>query len=213
MFFGYHKEASLINQLNLSLYGDETTALVGPNGAGKSTLGKLLTGILKPSAGELSIFGQDAKSLPLSHIGQKIGYCFQNPHQQLLAASVEEEIAFGLIYRGAGREYIEHTVASLLSLFEIEHLRRSFPLNLSWGEKRRVALASCLALNPQYLILDEPTVGLDRERIRTFNQVLARLRENGIGMLLISHDLDFVRENSGRILQMEGGSIVDDHRI
>lgn len=213
LVFGYHKEARLIEQMNICLYSAETTALIGPNGAGKTTLGKLLTGILKPSAGQLHIFGEDAQSLPLCHIGQKVGYCFQNPHQQLLATSVEEEIAFGLKYRGASREDIEHTVDSLLSLFEIGHLRRSFPFNISWGEKRRVVLAACLALNPQYLVLDEPTVGLDEERIKTFNRVLARLRENGIGMLLISHDRDFIRENAGRILQMEGGVITGDRRI
>ena len=187
--------------------------MIGPNGAGKTTLGKLLTGILKPLAGQLYIFGEEAGALPLSHIGQQVGYCFQNPRQQLLAATVEEEIAFGLKYRGAKREYIEDTVNSLLTLFEIQHLRRSFPLNISWGEKRRVVLAACLALDPQYLVLDEPTVGLDGDRIRTFNRVLARLRENGIGMLLISHDQDFVRENASRILPMEGGSIIDDLRV
>ena len=195
------------------MYKGQTAALIGPNGAGKTTLGKLLTGILKPLAGQLYIFGEEAGSLPLSHIGQQVGYCFQNPRQQLLAATVEEEIAFGLKYRGAKREYIEDTVNSLLTLFEIQHLRRSFPLNISWGEKRRVVLAACLALDPQYLVLDEPTVGLDGDRIRTFNRVLARLRENGIGMLLISHDQDFVRENASRILPMEGGSIIDDLRI
>ena len=213
MAFAYPREAVLIDQLSLCLYKGETTALIDPNGAGKTTLGKLLTGIIKPAAGQLLIFGEDARSLPLSRIGQKVGYCFQNPRQQLLAASVEEEIAFGLVYRGVRRETIETTVDSLLELFEIEHLRRAFPLNLSWGEKRRVVLAACLALNPQYLVLDEPTVGLDAERIRTFNRVLARLRENGIGMLLISHDQEFVRENAGRILPMEGGSIIDDLRI
>ncbi len=203
----------MIDGLSISLYKGETAAFIGPNGAGKTTLGKLLTGIIKPAAGQLLIFGEDACSLPLSRIGQKVGYCFQNPRQQLLAASVEEEIAFGLTYRGASRDYIAATVNSLLELFEIEHLRGAFPLNLSWGEKRRVVLAACLALNPQYLVLDEPTVGLDAERIRTFNRVLARLRDNGIGMLLISHDQDFVRENAGRILPMEGGLIVDDCRI
>lgn len=213
MAFAYPREAVLIDQLSLCLYKGETTALIGPNGAGKTTLGKLLTGIIKPAAGQLLIFGEDARSLPLSRIGQKVGYCFQNPRQQLLAASVEEEIAFGLVYRGVRRESIETTVDSLLELFEIEHLRHAFPLNLSWGEKRRVVLAACLALNPQYLVLDEPTVGLDAERIRTFNRVLARLRDNGIGMLLISHDQDFVRENAGRILPMEGGAIIDDLRV
>lgn len=208
--FSYSRKVSFIEGMDLSLGKGEATALVGPNGAGKTTLGKLLTGIIKPSAGELFHFGEDTLQLPLSRIGQKVGYCFQNPDQQLLAASVEEEIAFGLKYRGASREYIKHTTESLLNLFEISHLRKSFPLNLSWGEKRRVVLAACLALDPHYLVLDEPTIGLDGERIKILSRILVRLLENGIGMLLISHDQDFIQENAQRILHLQRGNIVDD---
>lgn len=208
--FAYSSRDSFISGLDLALGTGEATALAGPNGGGKTTLGKLLTGIIKPSAGELFHFGEDALQLPLSRIGQKVGYCFQNPNQQLLAASVEEEIAFGLKYRGASREHIEHTTESLLSLFEISHLRQSFPLNLSWGEKRRLVLAACLALEPKYLVLDEPTVGLDGERIKILSRILSRLLDNGIGMLFISHDQDFIQENAQRILHMQRGEIVDD---
>jgi energy-coupling factor transporter ATP-binding protein EcfA2 len=129
------------------------------------------------AAGQLLLFGEDARSLPLSLIGEKVGYCFQNPRQQLLAATVEEEIAFGLVYRGVRRELIDATVNYLLELFEIEHLRHFFPLNLSWGEKRRVVLAACFGPRTAISGADEPTVGLDAERIRTFNRVLARLRD------------------------------------
>jgi len=210
LVFAYQKDDSFINQLSLSLFKGETVALVGPNGVGKTTLGKLLTGILKPSSGELYLFGENAKTIPLFRIGQKVGYSFQNPEQQLFAATVEDEIGFGLKYRGAAQEKISRVTESLLSLFEIKHLRQAFPMNLSWGEKRRVVLAASLALEPEYLVLDEPTIGLDGERIKILTQVLTRLRENGIGMLIISHNQDFVQDNAQRILCMLEGEIDDD---
>lgn len=211
--FCYEDNNEIIRNIDLTLYSGETTALVGENGAGKTTLGKLLTGILKPSGGEITIFGDDTGRLSLSDIGQKIGYCFQNPDIQLFASSVEEEICFGLKYRGFSDEYIETVKEELLKLFEIDHLRNAFPLNLSRGEKRRVVLAACLALNPSYLILDEPTAGLDADRIIILNNVLDKLSKKGIGILIISHNEDFIQTNSDRILRLYKGTITDDCRI
>jgi len=105
--FCYENNKEIISNVNLTLYSGETAALAGENGAGKTTLGKLLTGILKPSEGVITVFGDDAGRLSLSDIGQKIGYCFQNPDLQLFASSVEDEICFGLKYRGFDNEYIE----------------------------------------------------------------------------------------------------------
>ncbi len=212
MVFSYHRDAVFIDHLSLSLFTEETVALVGPNGGGKTTLGKLLVGILKPWSGSHFLFGEDAAALPLAHIGRMVGYSFQNPMQQLFAISVEEEIAFGLKYRGASRDNISRITESLLALFEIEHLRHAFPLNLSWGEKKRVVLAACLALEPKYLVLDEPTTGMDDKRIEILNGVLGKLRDSGMGMLLISHNRGFVDANAQRVLRMEGGQITDDRR-
>lgn len=212
LVFSYQRGAAVIDRLSLTLYTGETVALVGDNGAGKTTLGKLLAGILKPCAGSYFLFGENAVALSLACIGRMIGYSFQNPVQQLFTLSVEEEIAFGLKYRGARPEHVSRTIESLLALFEIEHLRHAFPLNLSWGEKKRVVLAACLALAPKYLVLDEPTSGLDDERIGILNGVLGRLRESGMGMLLISHNRDFVAANAQRVLHLGGGRITDDRR-
>ncbi len=211
LVFSYRPESILIEQMNLALFKGEAAALVGPNGAGKTTLGKLMAGILKPSSGQLIIFGEEGKTLPLHRIAQRVGYCFQNPEHQLLAVSVEDEIAFGLKYRSAGQDHISRVTESLLKLFEIERLRKAFPLNLSWGEKRRVVLAASLALDPEFIILDEPTNGLDDEQIETLNRVLGGLHERGIGVLLISHNQSFVEINAQRILQMEEGKIVNDY--
>lgn len=208
--YSYGSSPLVISDLNLKLHKTQTVALSGPNGAGKSTLGKLFTGILKPSSGRVEIFGRDIKTMALYEIGQKIGYVFQNPERQLFAATVEEEVGFGLIYRNVSKEEVSLVTEELLDIFQLDDVRYSFPMNLSYGEKRRVALAAALALSPCYLILDEPTVGLDGRRIEALNGMLRTLRNKNIGMMLISHNDDFLRQNSNRMLVMEKGRIIHD---
>lgn len=202
-----------IKGINLSLYRGETVALVGGNGAGKTTLGKLLTGILKAQRGKVTIYGKNTEELGLSAIGRIIGYAFQNPRLQLFTGSVEEEIAFGLHYSGYEKESIKKITDELIDLMELESVRHSFPLNLSYGEKKRVALAAILALSPKYIILDEPTTGLDRDRIEILNNTLKMLRDKGVGMLLISHNRNFLDQNANRLLTMNEGRILDDKRF
>ncbi len=203
----------VIAGLDLTLYRGEAVALAGQNGAGKTTLGKLFAGILKPSSGRVILFGKNAEEMQLFEIGQKIGYCFQNPERQLFASTVEEEIGFGLIFRGRPKPEVDRITEELIKLFQLESVRGRFPLNLSYGEKKRLALAAGLALSPEYLILDEPTTGLDSRRIEILSRVLKELRSRNTGMLLISHNEEFLYENTTRILTMEGGRIVHDHRI
>lgn len=203
----------VISGLGLTLYRGEAVALTGQNGAGKTTLGKLLAGIFKPSSGRVILFGKDTEEMQLFEIGQKIGYCFQNPERQLFASTVEEEIGFGLIYRGRPKAEVDRITEELIKLFQLESVRDCFPLNLSYGEKKRLALAAGLALSPEYLILDEPTAGLDSRRIEILSRVLKELRSRNTGMLLISHNEEFLRDNTTRILTMEGGRIIHDHRI
>lgn len=212
LVFAYQSGINIINDLNLSLYRGEIVFLTGVNGAGKTTLGKLLAGIMKPDAGGCFLLREELSTIPLYLLGQRIAYCFQNPGKQLFAATVEEEIAFGLKYRGASPEHIAASCEAMLKLFELEHLCQHFPHNLSWGEKKRTALAACLALEPDYLILDEPSIGLDEKRLQSLAETLQHLRKEGVGALIISHNQDFIRENAQRILLMEEGRITDDCR-
>ncbi|GAB1476103.1 hypothetical protein MASR2M70_09350 [Bacillota bacterium] len=207
------KPRPAVADVNLTLYEGEAAAIRGSNGAGKTTLGKLLTGIIKPSLGKVVIFGKDAGEMSLSEIGGKIGYGFQNPERQLFASTVEEEIGFGLYYGGMPKEKVSRITEGLIKLFQLEACRDSFPLNLSYGEKKRVALAAALALSPEYLILDEPTLGLDARRIDILNQVLEELKSRGTGMLIISHNEEFIRQITSRVLTMERGQIIDDRKI
>lgn len=206
------KQDLVIHDINLSLYKGETVALMGNNGAGKTTLGKLITGILKPQSGSVFILGQKSEELSLPEIGRKIGYAFQNPMSQLFASTVEEEIGFGMEYSGIKKEEVKAVTDKLIDLMELESVRNDYPLNLSYGEKKRVVLAAILSMDPEYLILDEPTIGLDSRRIEMLNSVLESLRSKGIGMLLISHNREFLNQNANRFLTMGEGRILDDER-
>ncbi len=208
--FGYKKEKLILNDLSIKIKNHEVTAIIGSNGSGKTTLGKLLVGILKPDKGSVVVFGKDTRNMSLGEIGQNIGYLFQNPERQIFAATVEDEIGFVLELKGYDKEYIKSSVEDMLSLFHLSEVRNAFPFKLSHGEKERLALAAILVNNPEYLVLDEPTTGLDIERKKILLEVLKVLKEKGIGMTIISHDEEFVQALSSRIIRMDRGEIIED---
>ena len=210
MTFGYPHHQLLMREISLSFEESQFTAITGGNGAGKTTLGKLLAGILKPISGSVRLYGQDSTKMKLSEIGNRLCYCFQNPDNQLFTNSVEDEIGFALKYKGMNSDEIKAKVWEMAELFQLSHLMKSLPMKLSYGEKRRVVLAAGLVLEPAFLILDEPTPGLDQERIRILSEVLYRLKRKQIGAILISHDKKFVEDHADRIIVLSKGEIADD---
>lgn len=210
--FEYIKGKRIIKNVNININVKDITCITGPNGSGKTTLGKLMVGILKPNSGGIYLFGENITNMSLGQIGEKIGYLFQNPEKQFFSNTVEDEIKFILEIKDLNRKYIEEKVKSLLDLFQLNHIRTSFPLKLSQGEKQRLALAAILANEPGYLILDEPTKGLDMERRGTLIQILKKLYNKGIGMTVMTHDYTFINQISDRTLTMYRGEIVEDKR-
>jgi len=196
--------------INLTLEGNCITALVGPNGSGKTTLTKLMIGLLPPSRGEVYLAGRSLKQYTLAQIGRRIGYVFQNPDLQLFCPSVAEEIAFGMTRPGQEPELIQEKVDFYLDYFELGDYRNAFPLHLSQGEKQRLAIAAVLANEPEFLILDEPTIGLDAYRKKRLEDYLGKVVGLGRGMLLVSHDLVFVNRMAARVVGMENGRITSD---
>ena len=175
------------------------TAIVGSNGCGKTTLSKLLVGLLRPDRGQILIDGVDIAQLSLFQIGQKIGYIWQNPNRQLFSAIAMEEIAFGLRKQGLSPQQIQMKVDYWLNFFHLNHIKEALPLRLSLGEKQRLALAAVLSLDPPYLLLDEPTGGLDRRCRRELGELLGRLaKEQGRGVIVISHEADFLTQYAQR---------------
>lgn len=183
---------------------------MGPNGSGKTTLGKIIMGMYPPTEGRVLLEGRDIGKCSLPQIGARIGYLFQNPDKQIFNPTVYEELSFGLHYRGYNREESHLKVEKALDRFELRDLADAFPLNLSRGEKQRLAIASIMVLEPDFLIFDEPTTGLDHRRKTNFADMLTEISSKGTGFILISHDLEFCRSNTDRFLILKRGVLNED---
>ncbi len=206
--FAYPGKGTVIKKISFNILAGETVALLGPNGSGKTTLGKLLMGILKPGAGVVELEGKAIGSYSLGEIGSRVGYVFQNPDKQIFTSSVRAEVAFGLRYRGYSEREIAVRVDELLNYFELKKRADAFPFNLSRGEKQRLAIASIMALEPGFIIFDEPTTGLDFRRKEKFAELLTRVKDRGAGYILISHDHQFSKSNCERTLAMKEGKLI-----
>jgi energy-coupling factor transport system ATP-binding protein len=209
-FFYPPKTIPAVKRINLGLEKDGVTAIVGPNGCGKTTLTRLMIGVLQPAEGRICLEGRPLTDYSLAEIGRRIGYVFQNPDVQLFSNTVAEEIGFGLTNQGCEPAAVEARVDFYLDYFELADYRNVFPLHLSQGEKQRLAIAAVLANEPEFLILDEPTVGLDAYRKRLLGDYLQKVAQLGRGMLLISHDMSFVDRMAERVITMENGQIKSD---
>lgn len=210
--YKYHKGRNIFEDFSMEINCGESTVITGKNGSGKTTLTKLMMGILKPLSGDIMIFKKNTKDLSLGQIGGMIGYVFQYPELQLFATSVMEELTFPLLLKKGNKEDIILKAEEMIRTFELEKIKDSYPFFLSYGEKRRLAIAAILMNNPRYLILDEPTASLDKDRIKILSDVLKKLKEKNIGTLVISHDKNFIREHGERVIHLEGGKIVKDEK-
>jgi energy-coupling factor transport system ATP-binding protein len=208
----YHKgtplETTALADVSLEVGRGEWVSVVGHTGSGKSTLAQHMNAILLPTSGNVVVDGigvHEGRS-QLRKIRRKVGLVFQYPEQQIFEETVFDEIAFGPRNWGVPKNEISERVSEALSLTGLaESFRTLSPFNLSGGEKRRVAIASVLAVRPDYLVLDEPTAGLDASGKRDLCLLLARLKEKGTGIVHVTHDLELAVEVSDRILVLTGG--------
>ncbi|NLG65929.1 MAG: ATP-binding cassette domain-containing protein [Actinobacteria bacterium] len=186
-------QQAVLDEFSASFPPAALTAITGANGCGKTTLTKLMTGIVRPLAGRVTIDGTDIAPLSLAEIGSLVGCVFQNPTHQLFSTSVREEVSFGLRNLGLSDAQIAERVRHALTCFDLEEREDDFPLSLSHGEKQRLMLAAVLALRPAYIVLDEPTTGLDVVRRRALGVSLRQIAEsNGCGVIVVSHERAFV---------------------
>ncbi|MFZ5857929.1 MAG: ABC transporter ATP-binding protein [Chloroflexota bacterium] len=201
---GYDGHA-IIRDVSLKIFPGEFVALVGDNGTGKSTLAMAAAGLLKPLEGEVLVAG-GTHPRP----GLDIALLFQNPADQLFTNSVEEEISFGPHnYKTFQPEIHEQTLASA----DLTHLRDRRPFSLSVGQQQRTALASCIALRPALVILDEPTLGQDWSHLQQLMDCLVRLNQQGTAILLITHDYKLVHRYARRVVLMDKGRLILDGKI
>ncbi len=204
--FSYPDGHRALNDISLVIQPCEKVALVGPNGAGKSTLILHLNGILT-GQGELKVAGLPVNKENLSKIRARVGLVFQSPDDQLFSPTVYEDVSFGPRYQGLPENEVRTKVEQALSVVKMEDYARRVSHHLSMGEKKRIAIATVLAMDPEVLVLDEPTAGLDPRARRSLIQLLNDLP---ITMLVSTHDMAMVNELFPRMVIMDHGSIVAD---
>ena len=211
--YAYQDQAAL-HGLSLQIASGERVALLGANGSGKSTLLRLLDALYFAQSGSLRAFGQDLSEDSMADdahnyaFRRRVGLVFQNPDVQLFNPTVFDELAFGPLQLGWPSAQIVQQVEQMLARFSIAHLKHRAPHRLSGGEKKRVALASVLILEPEVLLLDEPTAALDPESQSEIIRFLLESRGNGRTLVTATHDLDIVEDIADRVIVLSEGCLV-----
>jgi cobalt/nickel transport system ATP-binding protein len=206
--FAYLERFSALDDVSLEVARGESVALLGANGCGKSTLLKVLDGLLFCDRGTYRAFGEEVTEERLEDdafamaFRSRLGFIFQNSDAQVFSPSVREEIAFGPLQLGIGRDEVRGRIDDVLAMLEIEALADRAPYQLSGGEKKRVAIASVLAMSPQVLLFDEPTAGLDPRTQRWLIDLIGELRRAGRTIVLATHDLHVLELLADRCVVM-----------
>jgi cobalt/nickel transport system ATP-binding protein len=190
LHYTYPDGTVALRGVNLEVEEGESVYLMGPNGSGKSTLLLHLNGLLLPQRGEVRVFGRDTRE-GVEEIRRRVGLVFQDPDDQLFMPTVFEDVAFGPLHLGLGEREVRRRVREALRAVGAEGLGRRSPHHLSYGEKKRVAIATILSMEPQLLVLDEPTLGLDPWARREFLSLLERLKR-GRTLVMAGHDLELM---------------------
>ncbi|WP_066718085.1 energy-coupling factor ABC transporter ATP-binding protein [Clostridium sp. Marseille-P299] len=208
----YDGEHQALHNINVKINKEERIAVLGNNGAGKSTFFLCLNGVLPLQNGELIINEYKIKrqKKDLAMLREKVGFVFQDPDSQMIATTVESEISFGLMNRNLPKEEVKNRINQILQELDLDKLRKTAPHYLSGGEKKRVSIADILVMNPEVLLLDEPTASLDGKNIRVFEEILKGQSLKGITILSSTHDINFAWKWANRILVFHEGEIIAD---
>ncbi len=207
------KTFAAVKNLSLNIERGSFTVILGHNGSGKSTLAKMLNGLNKPTSGDVFADGINTKDEETEiEVKRKVGMVFQNPDNQIIASIVEEDVAFGPENLGIPPKEIEKRVEDALKAVDMWEFRKSTPHHLSGGQKQRIAIAGIIAMQPECLVLDEPTAMLDPKGRAEIISTLHRLnRDKGITVVLITHYMEEA-ENADRVLVMNDGEIIADDK-
>lgn len=205
--FSYPDGYEALRGVSFNISHGERVALLGRNGAGKSTLILLTNGLLMPASGEVNIGGIPITKRTLMQVRQSVGMVFQNSDDQLFMPTVEEDVAFGPLNMNLPYEEVERRVVEALTSVNALNLRKKSPMQLSGGQRRKVAIATVLSMEPAILVLDEPTANLDFISRRDLLDLLKGFTHT---QLIATHDLDMVRELCGRTIVLDEGKIIAD---
>ena len=209
--FTYPGGARALDGVNLAVGRGDFVAIVGQNGVGKTTLTRHFNGLLRPSSGDIRVLGRSAQGVPTIELCRHVGYVFQNPDEQLFCTSVQEELKFGPTNIGADPHVTSQRVEEILGDIGLTRYREVWPKYLTKGERQRLALASVVAMDPDVLIVDEPTTGLDWVESLQILDYLERLRnERKKTIIIITHDMNIVSLYARRVVVMAKGRVVGD---
>ena len=208
--FSYEKQNKILKNISLDIKKGEKTVFLGENGSGKSTLFFLLNGLLKPDSGEIYFNGEKLKykKKDLENLRKKVGIVFQDPEVQIFAPTVYQEIAYGLQNLDYSNEKIEQKISEISAELNMKKLLEKPCHHLSYGQKKRVTIASILAMEPEILVLDEPTAWLDFKNIKKTLEMIKKLCKRGKTLVISTHDIDFAYEVADYIYILNEGKIV-----
>ncbi|MCL4430040.1 MAG: energy-coupling factor ABC transporter ATP-binding protein [Chloroflexi bacterium] len=205
--FTYPAGVSAVNGVSLEIRHGERVAILGPNGSGKSTLILLIAGLLTPERGQISVFGEKTVSKNFQKFRSRIGVVFQDPDDQLFTQSVIEDVEYGPKNLKLPEEDVKKRSEHVLEKMKIQHLKNRPPHRLSFGEKKKVSLATALVLKPELLILDEPTANLDLVSRRGLIETLNELNRAGTTIIVSTHDVEALPELADRIIVISHGAL------
>ena len=208
--YSYNNDYQALKGVSLKIEKGEMVALLGKNGAGKSTLFLHLNGIYEPDEGKVFIDGEELKydKKSLLKFRQKVGIVFQNPDDQIFAPTVEEDVAFGPLNLGLSMEEVQDRVEEALERVGMSGFEKTAPHHLSGGQKKRVAIAGILAMKPEIMVLDEPTAGLDPQGVTNLVKLLKELNDEGITIVISTHEVDLVPDYANRVFVLVGGELI-----
>lgn len=209
--FTYPDGTQALKNINIEIEKGEKVAIIGPNGAGKSTLFSHFNGLTEPTSGCVKIedkpisFEKDE----LLKVRQKVGIVFQDPNDQLFAPTVKEDIAFGPMNLGLSYDEVEKRVEDALKMVGMGNYEDKTPHHLSGGQQKRIAIAGIIAMKPELMILDEPTAGLDPDGVEKVLNIMNQLNEEGMTLIISSHDIDMISKYADKIFVLYNGEIIE----
>lgn len=210
LHYTYPDGTEALRDVTLTVPPGSRTVILGANGSGKSTLLLHTNGLLQPQAGKVRVLGREWCEKELRELRARVGMVFQDPDDQLFATTVAEDVAFGPRNLGLDEETVQIRTENALALLEIRDLANRPPHHLSLGQKKRAAIAGVLVMEPEVLVMDEPTASLDPLAVKQFKTLLQNIHQQGRTIILATHDVDFAYEWADQVIILAGGRVIAD---
>jgi energy-coupling factor transport system ATP-binding protein len=207
VYYRYPNGVAALDGIDLSVGRGERLAITGATGAGKSTVVRHLNGLLRPSAGRVTVDGHDTSKAPVARLARRVGVVFQDPDQQLFDRTVRDEVAVGPRNFGLRGSDLAFRVDAALASAGLSASAQTHPFDLGYSRRKLVAVAAVLAMETPIVVIDEPTTGQDLRSIERIESIVEMLRRDGRTLIFVSHDRHFVERNADRVVRLENGRL------